>query len=103
VEVRVAALADLVAGQPVLVEVEGRRLVLARLGGAVHACGAVCSHRGGSLAEGRLSGHRLACPLHGWIYDVRSGQCLFPPRGTGVPSYAVRVAGGDVYVTIEEG
>jgi nitrite reductase/ring-hydroxylating ferredoxin subunit len=82
----------------VLVEVAGARVVLARLGEAVHACGDVCSHRGGALSEGKLSGHRLACPLHGWIYDVRTGQCLFPGRGAAVPSYKVRIAEGGVFV-----
>ena len=90
-ERRVASLAEVPAGRPLAVEVEGTRVVLARVGEAVYACGDVCAHRGGHLSEGKLSGPRLACPLHGWIYDVRTGQCLFPGRGAGVPSYPVQV------------
>ena len=97
---RVAALADVPPGQPTLVEVEGRRIVLARIGDAVYACGDVCAHRGGHLSEGRLSGTRLACPLHGWLYDVRTGQCLFPGRGASVPRWPARVQDGDVFLEL---
>ena len=99
-EVRVAALADLPAGALRPVEVDGTRIVLVRVGDAVHACGDVCPHRGGWLSEGKLSGLRLACPLHGWIFDIRSGQCLFPGRGAHVPSYHVRIDGDSVFVEV---
>jgi nitrite reductase/ring-hydroxylating ferredoxin subunit len=100
VEHRAVALAEVPPGRPVLVEVGGTAVVLTRVGEAVYACGDVCAHRGGALHEGRLSGFRLACPLHGWLYDVRTGQCLFPPRGAGVPSYPVRVDGDSVFVEV---
>ncbi len=80
-EVRVARLDDLQAGQPVLVEANGARIVLARVGDAVHACADACAHRGGPLSEGKLSGNRLACPWHGWHYDVRTGECPEWPLG----------------------
>jgi nitrite reductase/ring-hydroxylating ferredoxin subunit len=99
-EVRVAALADLPAGAPRPVEVAGARIVLIRVGDVVHACGDVCPHRGGWLSEGKLSGIRLACPLHGWIFDIRSGQCVFPGRGASVPSYRVRIDGESVFVEV---
>lgn len=97
---RVASLDEVPAGRPKLVELDGTRVVLARVGDAVYACGDVCSHRGGPLSEGKLNGARLACPWHGWMYDVRTGQCLFPGRGAGVPSYPVRVEAGEVLVEL---
>jgi nitrite reductase/ring-hydroxylating ferredoxin subunit len=99
-EVRAASVDDVPAGSPTLVEVGGVRIVLARVGDTIYACGDVCAHRGGALSEGKLSGAKLACPLHGWFYDVRTGQCLFPGRGATVPSYAVRVEGDSVFVEL---
>jgi nitrite reductase/ring-hydroxylating ferredoxin subunit len=99
-EVRAAALADVTQGTPHLVEAEGTRLVLVRVGDRVHAIGDTCAHQGGPLSAGKLSGIRLACPWHGWMYDVRTGQCLFPGRGAAVPSYPVRVDGDAVFVAI---
>jgi nitrite reductase/ring-hydroxylating ferredoxin subunit len=97
-EARVAALADVVPGQPRVVDANGTAVVLIRVGDRVHALSNTCAHQGGPLSEGKLSGTRLACPWHGWMYDVKTGACLFPPRGSAVASYPVRIDGDDVWV-----
>ena len=94
------ALAALTPGVPRLVEADGKRVVLVRIGDRVHALSDVCAHQGGPLSDGKLSGNRLACPWHGWMYDVRTGQCVFPGRGAAVPSYPVRVENDEVWVEI---
>lgn len=99
-EIRAATLADVTPGQPLLVEVDGARVVLVRAADQIHAFGDECAHQGGPLSAGKLTGTRLACPWHGWTYDVRTGRCLFPPRGGAVPSYPVRVDGDDVWVDV---
>jgi len=99
-EVKVAALADVVAGAQQVV-VDGMPICLVRIGDQVHALGDTCSHQGGPLSGGKLSGHRLACPRHGWMYDVRTGQCTFPPRGTAVPSYPTRIEDGEIVLTFD--
>ena len=90
----------LTAGVPRLVEVEGRRIVLVRAGDAVYAIADSCAHKGGPLSEGKLSGTRLACPWHGWHYDVKTGQCVFPGRGAAVPSYPVEIVNGEIHVEL---
>jgi nitrite reductase/ring-hydroxylating ferredoxin subunit len=97
---RVARLDELSPGELRPVDVAGTRVVLARVGDAVYACNAVCTHQGGPLSEGKLSGTRLACPWHGWHFDVRSGACVMPTRGDSVPSYPVRIEAGDVWVEV---
>jgi nitrite reductase/ring-hydroxylating ferredoxin subunit len=96
--VRVARLDELPAGSVKAVDAGSTRVVLARVGDAVYACGEVCAHRGGPLGEGRLSGTRLACPWHGWMFDVRTGECTFPGRGARVPSYPVEISDGEIWV-----
>jgi len=97
-EVRVASLADLAPGQPVRAEAAGAAIVLARVADQVFACGNTCAHKGGPLSGGRLTGARLACPWHGWMYDVRTGECVFPGRGARVPTYPVRIDADEVFV-----
>jgi len=96
--VRVARLADLTPGQPQRAEIGGAAIVLARVGDQVFACGDTCAHKGGPLSGGRLTGARLACPWHGWMYDVRTGECVFPGRGARVPTYPVRIDADEVFV-----
>jgi nitrite reductase/ring-hydroxylating ferredoxin subunit len=99
-EVRAASLEDVPAGQPTVVVLNGTRVVLARVGQTVYALGDTCAHQGGPLGEGKLTGTRLACPWHGWMYDVRTGACAFPGRGAAVPSYPTRVDGAEVWVDL---
>jgi nitrite reductase/ring-hydroxylating ferredoxin subunit len=99
-EVRAAALADVTPERPLGVTLNGTRVALVRVGEGIHALAEVCPHQGGPLAEGRLSGGRLVCPWHGWMFDVRSGRCLMPARGGPVVSYPVRVQDGEVWVDV---
>jgi nitrite reductase/ring-hydroxylating ferredoxin subunit len=99
-DVRVARLDELPAARPTLVEAGGTRIVLVRVGDTVYACDDTCGHHGGPLSEGRLSGTRLSCPWHGWMYDVRTGECLMPSRGGRIPSYPARIEGGEVWVDL---
>jgi nitrite reductase/ring-hydroxylating ferredoxin subunit len=99
-EIRVAALKDVTPGQPYPVEVEGTPLMLVRIGDEIHALSAECSHQAGPLGEGMVSGTRVVCPWHGWRFDVRTGECLFPTRGGAVPSYPVRIDGDQILVEL---
>jgi nitrite reductase/ring-hydroxylating ferredoxin subunit len=94
-------LEELAPGTLRRLEVGGTRVVLARVGDAVYACADACAHQGGPLSEGKLSGARLACPWHGWMYDVRTGQCVFPARAVAVRSYPVRVEDGEIRIEVE--
>ena len=98
--VRAASLAEVPTGSCRRAEVNGIRVVLARVGEQIFACADTCAHRGGPLDEGKLTGAKLTCPWHGWMYDVRTGQCLFPPRGTAVATYPVRIDGGQIWVDV---
>lgn len=98
-KVKVAKLADVPAGRGLTVQVEGRALALFRIGANVHAIENTCRHRGGPLAEGVLNDKVVACPWHGWRFDVTSGADLTNPAAP-VGSFPVSIEGEDVYVTV---
>ena len=99
-EQRVSRLEDLPPGEIRFVELAGVKVALARVGDTVYACGDTCPHQGGPLSGGKLYGTRLACPWHGWSFDVKTGVCLFPSRGGPVPTFPVRVTDGEVFVEL---
>jgi phenylpropionate dioxygenase-like ring-hydroxylating dioxygenase large terminal subunit len=43
-------------------------------GGRAHVLSNTCTHRGGSLAGGKVRGDHIQCPYHGWQFDG-AGQC----------------------------
>ena len=48
-------------------------VLLIRAGGRVRALHDRCSHRGCSLAGGRLEGDTIECPCHGSIFSLEDG------------------------------
>lgn len=39
-----------------------------------------CNHAGASLSEGPRDGDRVACPMHGYVFSLRTGELLAPRR-----------------------
>ncbi|NIM60592.1 MAG: Rieske 2Fe-2S domain-containing protein [Acidobacteria bacterium] len=95
--VRVAEVGDVPDGRGRAFSVGGLRIALFRDGQTWHAIDEACPHQGTSLAPAVLHDGRVICPLHAWVFDVRTGQC---PRGTheGVTVYPTRCEDGWVEV-----
>jgi nitrite reductase/ring-hydroxylating ferredoxin subunit len=93
--------ADAVAeGQGTLVESRGVMIALFNAGGGrFYACGAVCPHEDGPLAEGWLEGGAVICPWHGFDFDLGTGRCQVA-EGLSIPVYPTRVADGAVEVEL---
>ena len=66
-------------------------LALFLLEDSVLAIDNICPHKGGFLSQGQVSGQVVACPLHGWKFQLTSGDCLNRP-GAGVRPYPVRIS-----------
>jgi nitrite reductase/ring-hydroxylating ferredoxin subunit len=58
---------------------DGNELAVYNVGGEYYATENSCPHRGAPLTQGALCGHVIECWLHGWQFDVRSGECLTVP------------------------
>jgi len=101
--VEVARESDLAPGQVNIVEVGGKAVALANVGGAFCAIQDTCPHAGASLGEGELDGWALKCPLHDATFDVRSGEVLGGPSLTDAIAYPVKVEHGAVKVAAAEG
>ena len=104
-----------------IVEAGGRELGLFRVGDSFYALRNLCPHQSGPLGEGgifpalraRVVRERIeeyydrenvvvACPWHGWEFDLRSGVCLADP-GRRVACYETVVREGRVAVVLPEG
>ncbi len=96
--VKVAHTSEILPGHKKIVEVDGVEVVVVNLDGKFYAVEDVCTHDGGPLGEGKLEGHALICPRHGARFDVRTGAVLKMPAVEPVPTYSVKIEGGDVLV-----
>jgi naphthalene 1,2-dioxygenase ferredoxin component len=77
----------------------GREIGLVRLGDAVFAIDATCTHGNASLCGGFVEPDgSIECPLHQGRFDVKTGRALCEPLTQDLAVYPVRIEGGRVFV-----
>lgn len=96
---RAAASADLWEGEMRGVVIDGKKVLLVRIGGQVRAYEDRCAHLGVALSEGSLEGAVLTCRAHQYEYDVRSGAGV-NPRSVKLRAYPVEERDGDILVEV---
>src|SRR5215218_3833147 len=101
-DVHVANTIDLHDGEMKEVSAGETRILLARVGDNFHAVSATCPHYGAPLAEGALCGRRIVCPWHHAVFNVINGDLEEPPALDSLVSYAVRIDGERVLVSVPE-
>ena len=80
--------------------VEGRRIALYNVGGSFYATQDICLHKGGLLGKGTLDESVVTCPLHGWRFNVVTGDCLTHSHSKKLKLYATLVVGDSVTVEL---
>jgi nitrite reductase/ring-hydroxylating ferredoxin subunit len=108
VRVVVSRLQDFPPGERKIVKAGSRSIGVFRVEDDFFAIRNRCPHQGGPLCLGRLSPwavatgpgevrmdgppRLVACPWHGWEYDLATGQSFMGPGETRVKAYDVAVA-----------
>jgi nitrite reductase (NADH) small subunit len=87
-------------GQLACFEIAGRRLVIGRSARGYFALDDACPHAGGSLSEGLLDAGTVVCPIHGYAYDVVTGEGL--DDGAEVRVHPCELDGDVLRIRIEE-
>ena len=78
---------------------DGRTIAIFRTASdQVFALDDACPHKGGPLSQGIVFGESVACPLHNWCIDLRSGHAAEPDEGC-VERFEARVVDGEVELT----
>lgn len=67
--------------------------------GEVFAIEDACNHAGASLAEGWVEDKCVVCPVHGYVFELRTGK-LLRPKGLCADqrTYPTKIEGDDVLV-----
>jgi 3-phenylpropionate/trans-cinnamate dioxygenase ferredoxin subunit len=111
----VAKVGEIAPGERKIVDMEGRSIGLFNLHGTLVAVLNVCPHQLGPVCRGRLGGTTvpsppgkfrwgregeiLACPWHGWEFDLRTGRAL-ADRRRHLRLFSVEVEGDTIFITL---
>jgi nitrite reductase (NADH) small subunit len=112
---RVAATADIPPGEHRIVDVKGHSIGVFNVHGTFIAVLNMCPHELAPVCRGRVGGTTLpsrpgeyrwgregeilACPWHGWEYDLLSGEML-ADRRIRLKRYPVEEDDGAVFITL---
>lgn len=117
VEVAVGDEHRFAVGAFAMVDIPGHDIGVIRLqDGTLRAVRNVCPHKGAPICRGIVGGtwlpsqpgsllygreaKVLACPWHGWEYDLDTGLELFRDQPTRLRFYPVTIRDGQVFVTV---
>jgi nitrite reductase/ring-hydroxylating ferredoxin subunit/uncharacterized membrane protein len=98
--VRVGTRDEFPEGEMRRVEAGDLPVVIVRREGILYAMGAVCSHAGGPLDEGKLEGEVVTCPWHYSRFRFGDGHVVGGPATFDQPPLVVRERGGIVEVKL---
>lgn len=99
---QIATLADLPEGSAKHVNVGGAAIALFRVDNALYALDDTCSHADAALSQGEVDVEEgcVACPLHGALFDLRTGQPRSLPAVVPVRTYTVWAEGNIVFLEL---
>ena len=89
---------ELAEGQLKRVWVEEQPVLLLRSESTIYALGAVCSHYGAPLNEGKIVERTIECPWHASRFALEDGRVVQGPACTGVPVYDCKVVNDQVQI-----
>lgn len=98
--VKVATKEEVPPGTAIMVTAVGEEIGLFNLNGTFCAIGNQCTHSGGPLCEGDISGEEVTCPWHGAVFNIRTGKAVTAPANADVPCFKVIVEGNDIKVEV---
>jgi 3-phenylpropionate/trans-cinnamate dioxygenase ferredoxin subunit len=103
--IEVARVHDVPPGTATIARIGDIEVAVVNVDGTFYAIDNECTHRGGSLGDGEIntdwSDWAIQCPLHGSVFDVRTGEVLNPPAVTPVQTYNVEVDGDAIRVSTD--
>ena len=99
---KIATNSEIPEGGKLYVELDERLVVIFRAGGDLYCLDDVCTHDGGPLGEGQLTGYEIACPRHGAKFDMRTGQALTMPATEATAVHEIKAEGDDVLVRLSQ-
>lgn len=98
--VPLCTLSELADNSSAAFEVGEQSVLLCRSGGDIYAIANRCTHQDTPLAQGRVRGGYVICPLHGVRFSLLTGEPTGQLTRVPVDTFAVRIEEDTVSVNV---
>ncbi len=96
----IADLSELKTNKGLCIELEDKEIALIWHKEKAYAINNFCPHRGGPLYRGETeNGPAVRCPLHGWLFNLESGECLNMPAPP-IETYKLKIEKDKIYLEL---
>ena len=69
-------------GDLILFQMAGREYQMREVSGELQAHATICPHLSGPLSHCLEEADQLTCPWHGYRFNTKTGECIFPKSAT---------------------
>ncbi len=97
--VKVAELKDIPERKGMQIAIDNLDLAIYKIDGELFVLNNLCPHQHAPvLAEGILEGYNLTCPIHGWIFNLKT--CQSANGQSKLRKFKHKIEGGDILIEI---
>lgn len=89
---------DLQPGESKAVEIDGLSVLVCNVKGEYLAVENRCTHQNSALEGGRIRNGMIACPLHGVLFDLRTGCGRGPLGKVPLRTFAIQLVDEQIHV-----
>ena len=80
---------------------QNKQIAICRIRNEYFAFDEICSHQNASLAAGWLEDYTIECPIHGALFDVKTGEALSLPAVEDINTYEIEIRGDEIFVRLD--
>ncbi len=97
--VRICKVADLPEKKGVRFEINDEDLAVFKVDNEIFVISNVCPHnRVALIYQGYLCNESVTCPIHGWKFDLRSGNTL--SNQSNIRKYETKIIDGEIFANL---
>ena len=101
--IQVSDTTDIELGNSVSVNVNGTKILICNTEEGFFAVQDMCTHALVPLCGGLIQGTLISCPLHGAVYDLKSGEVMTPPAFEDLQTFELKIEGACISVESSTG
>ena len=96
----VAKTEEVTEDEPQAVSIGRMDIGIYKLDGEFYAIDDICTHAYACMTDGYIDDGQIECPLHGALFDIKTGKALTAPATIDLRSYEVKVDGDQIMVGV---